>query len=303
MGGHAVLPRADDEIGAAVTVYVPAHPLGGAEPLPRRLALRCVQATAGPTRIHIDLAGARSFGGVGPVRGIDVRDPIAVHIAKHRDEHVPQGHARRIGIEHKGRTRGQVLVDVNPSSVLPPGARRTHHEKPMVAIGVSRHRAAEGIAGSRAGQGQEQSTIRARIDVSGIDAQCARHHIRNPVAVHIARGFNAHAELIAGRAVRAPQQRTRAARIYIQPAGILAADILARRASDEIIHAVTVDIADDARDPSELIARRRAMPEDRVLCPVAIYRRGETPWPCATTRTPARGDRLALRRRPNTGAA
>jgi hypothetical protein len=137
-GGAPVLPGADDEVGVAVVVHVAGHRRAGAESLAGRVTRQREQATAVPARVHIDAAGGRPLRVVRPVRGVDVRNAVAIDVARHREEHRTERGAGFVGVDDEGRLRLQAGVHVRPARSGVPGlGRADDHVREAVVVDVA----------------------------------------------------------------------------------------------------------------------------------------------------------------------
>ena len=156
-------------------------------------------------------------------------------------------------------------VDVGAAGTLTAGgvARRADDDVgEAVAVDVADpgHVLAEAVRRVLRRQRQQQTAVLAGVDVGLARTRRAGDYVRNAVAVGVAGRFDAGAKLIAGMSIDFPEQRTGLGRVDIDASGGGAADVLGRRRRHDIRHAVAIDVADDARDPSELIVGRLAVP-------------------------------------------
>jgi hypothetical protein len=99
---RGVLPRAHDQVVVTIMIDVPGVGRADAESLARRLTGQRQDPAPVLPRVDVDPAGRRPFRGVGEIRRIDVRDPVAVGIADHRHEHGAECRARVVRVDGEG---------------------------------------------------------------------------------------------------------------------------------------------------------------------------------------------------------
>src|SRR5262249_51792665 len=94
-----VLPGADQEIRAAITVDVARLRGADAEAVARVLACEGEEALLLAARVDVDAPRVRALGGVVPVGGVEVTRAVAVEVAGEREEHLAERDARRLGLD------------------------------------------------------------------------------------------------------------------------------------------------------------------------------------------------------------
>jgi len=153
--------------------------------------------------MDVHAPGGRSLRVVVPVGRVDVGKAVAVHVARHGQEHSAQSAAGLVGLDHERGLRAQSTVDEHASALSLPRAGRAHEEEPVRLVGVARDRGAEAIARPLAGQGEQRAPGLAGIHVGATRARAARvvprrahDHVGEAVAVHVAHSVGVLAELI-----------------------------------------------------------------------------------------------------------
>src|SRR4051812_16478996 len=102
----------------------------------------------------------------------------------------------------------------------------------------------------------QDASIAARVDPRYSSPGWARsNHIRYTVAIGIASGLEATPQLVARLAIGGPEQLVLANRVNVNPAARVC-----RCGCHDVMHTVSVHIADVARDPAELIVGRFPTP-------------------------------------------
>jgi len=188
----AILPRANDQFGTAVTVHVASIRRTGAKTVPGTLAREREQSLARPPRIHIDPPRRRPVGIIHPVGSIDVADTITVHVTHYRDEHFAQRTACFICIKRKRGLRRQTPIYIDPTMSRQTRRGRSNNQKMLLRIRVPGDCTAKAVTVALPGQGLQQRAVPSGVHVGmpGIPpciglSRSAYDHIRVAVSIQV----------------------------------------------------------------------------------------------------------------------
>ncbi len=115
--------------------------------------------------MNVDPARGRAFGAVGPVRGVDLTDTIAIHVARDGNKHRSQCNPAVVGFDREFRRARVALIHVHAAVPMDPRTRRANHKKMLPALCVAGYRAAEFVADPLALKRSQQPAVLPGIEV------------------------------------------------------------------------------------------------------------------------------------------